>query len=435
MSKPFVSGALLLLWLVSTAGSLRAQSRAGSPAPEPAKTTTPNLLPVQNYVVIDLGLADSEGLADHGQVALDDVGNAAFGTLINAWGNPMVRTFRNGLISQPINYLPGSANGDLLQSFSFQRLLSSGKLAGTHYYANPNHILLICSCFLGGGGNISDVGIPLPYFGDDNPSGFHLLTGGSSVSVIHQASPDAGSYAFWFQYNGITKPDGSVYRPIDGFQNNYDSAIALASHGVIYVFAADTPAFLTNSATTKYIRQNIKFFWRVSDSGWAIFSDDSWKTFLWDGTKIVTEGWSDSFGDQAADVNSQGWCLLDGPTGGIWHGGTATNFSDFLIETPWERQLQAIKPRLLSNQNAPDQRLYVLTSVTDHGVENERVMWVGSPLPQPAGPENSTSFSWQPYRMQLPEGVTIANLYNEENLRSVNASGVVAAIGNSGRGD
>ena len=411
MNKPIALGAVFLLCLWPVAGRLGAQSRAGSPEPDPLKTIKPNLLPVQNYAVIDLGIVGSlfDGIGEDGAIALDDQGDAAFGHL-SYYNGAIVRTLHDGVVSPSVTTPPGE--GDT--KWNFTSLLPSGTIVG-QYLPGENER----GCLYVGGGP-SGVEAPVPYLCDNADGAFDFLTDGYDFTYLDAASPDGGSVSFSFSYDGITKPGGGICRtpelPFD--DNFFAEAQAITSHGVTYVFAADTPAFLTDSATTKYIRENVGFT-RLTNQGWGVgyFDSGDYPSFIWDGTQIITGG----LGGVARQVNDQGWCLTNG---GIWHKGETAAFTSFLAGTPWEHQLQKVLSYFLSNQNAADQRMYVVGTATDDGQPGEWVEWVGAPV-SGTTTNDVRAYSWQPYRMKLPTGFDLSMF----SPCSVNSSGVIAAFG------
>ena len=445
-----LGGAILLwFWIGGGAAALQAQSRVGPSDAAIAstaaatgtnaaahKTVGPNLLPVQHYAVIDLGEAGEDDVNNQWAVALDDEGNAAFGNLSNAIdGTATVQTFSKGAWGTPATYpkvihIQETDEGGVDWVFNFDRLLPSGTVVAHRAtvewsYAGSLLHSTGCGCFLSyvnGSNEMAVLGRPLPYL-----DAYPYFSGNIGDEVhIDYSSPRAQNYALYFTYGSISMPGGGEFA-----QDRY--AHVMRNNGVSYYFAADTPAFLADTAKEKYIRQDVSVE-QITDAGWAMVSyNGSLQIGIWDGNRIVTAGLpAPGGGIDVYGLNNQGWCLVGNryyhgegiPEGAIWHGKTVTNFTAFLKDGPWEHQLKQVQPLRLSNQNATDHRMYALTILTDDGRE-EQVVWVGTPPAQPSVPESSSSYKWQPYRMEFPEGMMIA----PTDLRSVNSSGLIAAIG------
>ncbi len=430
MSLRFTVGKYVVVGMLFVAShQTKAQKAVGAP---PQSAERP--LPVQNYAVIDLGLAGGHDYDNEGAIALDDSGNAAFGNLTRGFQDAFVRTFSNGVVSPAITYTHLPAAGGAV---SFDHLLPTGKIVGTHYYSNDiGGTARIRGCFLAGGGGPSDLNFPPPYIDDDDPNGFiDFTTDGYDSLYIGAVSPGGGSIAYAVTYDGITRPDGSIYRPQDANGNDtLDGVNVITRSGINYFFASDTPSFLVSSDTAKYILADAAPI-QITDTGWAVLDFGYLLGYgIWDGKQIVLNGLADAI--TVLCLNNEGWCLVDGYhyagyilNGSIWHGGQKTPFAQLLAGTQWNGQLKQINPFLLSNQNTTDHSMYVVSDLLDNG-NDEQVMWKATQNVA-TDPSATPSWSWQPYRMQYPANIKIS----WPNMKSVNSSGVIAAIGDAGTGN
>ena len=281
---------------------MQAQKGVGTP---PQSAERP--LPVQNYAVIDLGLAGGyDSYGSTGVIALDDSGNATFGNFQFQSEGTFVRTFINGVVGPAVTYAHDLGSGE---GVGFERLLPSGEVIGGHSYPTDSHLGpgRRRGCFFIAGTGPIDLNPPPPYVNDDE--GFYQFTNSYRDALyIDSVSPNGGSVCYSFSYDGITRPDGSIYRlkDADG-HDDYSSVGAITRGGVSYFFAPNTPSFLVDSATAKYIRGNGRPT-RITDTGWAVMDRGAGISFgIWDGKQIVLDGLADA--GQIPDLNNEGWCL------------------------------------------------------------------------------------------------------------------------------
>lgn len=434
MINPLKFCSIALAWLGVAPVILHAQSRVGAPSststmaattsatgggPAPAKTVGPNLLPVQSYAVIDLGGPPAPGPLGHDgtpdpdfgpTLAMDDSHNLAIAYLYDfendfADSYAIVQTFSNGVLGPRQTYPSTIIDLSKEDVYRFDGVRPNGDLEVDHgrtYFLPP-----------------------------DNP-----LDGFGLPSILHNGSPvDFGLpppyivYPTFASYAGFSAKYccySTAYYHVtgsDGEPQNYAGEISVLSDGSQQiVFDSTLPGVAHNSDTVQYIKQQFTAV-DLNDTGSGLGA-----SLLWDRTqqKLIPTGVPTYTG---FCLNDQNWFLVK--DGGIWHARTEKKFTDFLQGGGYEHQLTQVQPQVLSNQNQTDGSMYVVTQTNDGGT-TENVLWKGAPT---AAAFQSNGLSapliWQPYHMQLPDGVNIKPYAFEV----ISTSGVIAAIGDAGTGN
>lgn len=455
MQTRFVVLAGLWVWQLGWAVlTVHAEARIG----KNQKSVATVGLPVQNYAALDLGLANADG--DFCEAVLNDQSNVAFSNVQPGANQEIVHVFNRGMPTRVVTYPSRltSSTDEHEYSIVYGTLLPSGAQGTSHSHYIYGKSIEYYAC-LRTPDNLpgNDYPTPAPYRVDDTWSPNQEVppptpaidignSGNYSFSLV-LAPGQGGNFALSFAYYFDEPPSGPL-PPNYEVQADGGLATKLVLNGITYYFDVDREAWNplpADTAAVKYLDQTSGPL-QITDSGWALFDVSRMFYGVFHNGDIVLNGLpAIAYGSYAYALNNQAWCLVENfsgpgnadPAGAIWHEGVAKRFVDLLKDTAWAGQIKNVGPQALSNANATDASIYMVATEQDSALTPapgstalpvEFALWKYASQ-APVLPATTPTWRWQPYRMQLPPGMSLAS------LSAVNSSGVVLATGNAGTGD
>lgn len=425
MTLPFplrLAALALLTCLALPAAPLFAQSKAGTAAGE---LVTLNLLPVQDYAVLDLsGPTSSQPVA---LISLNDNHQVAF-VHGNAGEPPqVVKTWRQGVVNL-VQTLPSVLTVDLVDhTLHLSELRASGEMLGFEIrnrsleapeptgpddpqpgqYLGTNAVVVA-------NGQPGGIGVPSPYRNE------HLVSGTRNVTTLYCVS--ATGYAMESIYTHLDRGEGlPPYTPPFALPRDWMTVLVGGPKTVF--FDPRVPADVPDTEGHRFVRTAFAPS-DLNDVGWAV-SDKLWNGQAFVDFNLGTDGFAYGLSNQGRLLTGR-WPGVNGTddhAGAIWQAGTATRFTDLLAGGPWERQIKQVTPLLLSNDHPADGSFLAVTAVLNDG-RDDLLLWKSLPLSPPPARR------WQPARMRFPPGVNIV----WDRLDGITPDGVIAAIGDAGTG-
>ena len=445
----------VITWLCVTYG--QAQSRVGG---GDDKTINVNKFPLQPYAMADISRSSVSD--DVSYVALDDLGNAAFATVVDNHSTGQlvtVKRFFAGHI-EDAGQFDTAYTKDLGYNWNYLGL----------YYLRPNGEWLgymdIDSFTTTSGDGVSpdpdDPAIDnnyIQYYHSTYRGGFIAsertvtqlrsypyvvnVTDTVALSRMQMGGFMAGSnkgFCFWEFYSEIDIPPQSPYIlwPNGPYgsppYNGYGHVAEVASDHKTVFFDISTPEnILDVSGPTEsiiYVRKELftngssyGSALELNDIGSIIYTTgDKW----WNGQQILSTGLvsnSLSFWGLTNENRMIGQLDYNDPnTGYLWENGNYQLLSQILVGSPWEGQITNIIPLLISNEDPVSHGFSLVTAVKDGGV-NKLLLWRSVQPPAPVGGVlPNRRWAWS--EVQLPDDLDVT----WENLEVINSNGVIAAI-------